>query len=54
VGVVFIALFARSFALVVAGRAEFALLCAAVTFAVMFVGAWLYDGSFRSEVKRAR
>lgn len=54
VGVVFIALVATSFALVVAGRAEFALLCAAVTFAAMFVGAWLYDASFRSQVTHAR
>ena len=54
VGVVFIALFATSLALVVAGRAEFALLCAAVTFAVMFVAAWLYDVSFRSEVTHDR
>lgn len=54
VGVVFIAVFATSFALVIGGLAEFALLCAAVTFAAMFVGAWLYDASFRSEVKRAR
>ena len=46
VGVVFIALIATSFALVVAGRAEFALLCAAVTFAAMFALAWLYDASF--------
>jgi hypothetical protein len=53
-GVVFIALLAASFALVVAGRAEFALLCAAVTFAVMFVATWLYDASFRSEVTPAR
>ena len=27
--------------------------CAAVTFAAMFVGAWLYDASFRSEVTHA-
>ena len=54
VGVVFIALLAVSFALVVADRAEFALLCGAVTFVVMFVAAWLYDASFRSEVTRAR
>lgn len=46
VGVVFIALIAMSFALVVAGRAEFAILCAAVTFAAMFVLAWMYDASF--------
>jgi hypothetical protein len=54
VGVVFIALIATSFALVVAGRAEFALLCAAVTFAATFAAAWLYDASFRSEVTHAR
>lgn len=54
VGVVFIALLAASFALVIAGQAEFALLCAAVTFATMFVLAWLYDASFRSEVTHAR
>lgn len=54
VGVVLIALLAVSFALVVAGRAELALLCAAVTFVAMFVLAWLYDASFRSEVTHAR
>lgn len=53
VGVVFLALFATSLALVIAGRAVFALLCAAVTFAAMFVCAWLYDASFRSEVTHA-
>ena len=52
-GVVFLALFATSLALVIAGRAVFALLCAAVTFAAMFLGAWLYDTSFRSEVTHA-
>ena len=46
VGVVFIALFAASSALVVAGRGELALLCAVVTFAAVFVLAWLYDASF--------
>ena len=54
VGVVFIALIATSFALVVAGRAQFAPLCAAVAFVAMFVLAWLYDASFRSEVTGAR
>ena len=54
VGAVFIALFATSFALVIADRAEFALVCAAVTFVAMFVAAWLYDTSFRSEVAHAR
>ena len=53
VGVVVLALFATSLALVIAGRAVFALLCAAVTFAAMFLGAWLYDTSFRSEVTHA-
>jgi hypothetical protein len=54
IGAVFIALIATSFTLVVAGRAEFALLCAAATFAVMFAAAWLYDVSFRSEVAHDR
>lgn len=54
VGVVFIALIAASFAFVVAGRAEFSLLCAAVTFVVLFVLARMYDASFRSEGTRAR
>jgi 4-hydroxybenzoate polyprenyltransferase len=48
VGVVFIALIATSFALVVASRGEFALLCAAVAFAVMFVLAWMHDASIRN------
>ncbi|GAA4714815.1 hypothetical protein APR04_005245 [Promicromonospora umidemergens] len=46
VGVVFIALIAASFALVVTGRGGLALLCAAVAFAAMFVLAWLYNASF--------
>ena len=54
VGVVFIALIATSFAFVVAGRTELSLLCAAVAFVAMFVLAWLYDASFRSEGTRAR
>jgi hypothetical protein len=49
----FIALLAASFALVVAGRAGFALLCAAVTFVARFVAAWSYDASLRSEVAHA-
>lgn len=43
VGVVFIALLATSFAFVVAGRPELTLLCSAVTFAAMLVGALWYD-----------
>ncbi|MEU4362151.1 hypothetical protein [Promicromonospora sp. NPDC023987] len=46
VGAVFIALIAASFALVVAGRSELSLVCAAVAFVAMFVLAWLYDASF--------
>ncbi|WP_285100709.1 hypothetical protein [Promicromonospora sp. MEB111] len=50
VGVVFLGLMITSFALVVAGQAELTLLCAAITFAAMFLGARLYDASVRPEM----
>lgn len=53
VGAVFITLFTTSLALVIADQAAFAPPCAAVTFVAMFVAAWLYDASFRSEVTHA-